>query len=90
MLRLESIGGKAGLCGFFSHFKNNKVSIKEKFAIEIAEQVRNGASESDVIALLWQYIDEEVDDKTRYDVDDNGEVVRHPQGDYIRYESLHS
>ena len=45
------------------------MSIKEKWAKEIAEQVRNGASESDVLALLWTYIEEEVDDKTRYDLD---------------------
>ncbi len=66
------------------------MSIKEKWATEIAERVRNGASESDVVELLWEYINEEVDDTIRYDVDDNGEVVRCPDGEYVRYESLHS
>lgn len=66
------------------------MSIKEKWASEITEQVRNGASESDVISLLWSYIDEEVDSVTRYDVNIEAEAERHPQGDYIRYDSLHS
>lgn len=66
------------------------MSIKEKWANEIAEQVRNGASESDVLALLWTYIEEEVDDKTRYDFDDFGEVIQHPEGEYVRYDALHS
>lgn len=40
------------------------MSIKEKWSAEIAEQVRNGASESDVLALLWSCLKEEIDDKT--------------------------
>ena len=66
------------------------MSIKEKWAAEITEQVRNGASEYDVISLLWAYIDEEVDNVTRYDISMEAEAVRHPQGDYIRYDSLHT
>ena len=66
------------------------MSIKEKWADEITEQVRNGASESDVLALLCAYFEEEVDNKTRYDFDDFGEVGMHPQGEYVRYDALHS
>jgi len=65
-------------------------SIKEKYANELQESIQNGASQSDIIAILWGFINEELDDKTRYDFDDFGEVVRHPQGEYVRYDSLHS
>lgn len=40
------------------------MSIKEKWAAEIAEKVRNGASESDVLALLWAYLKEEIGNTT--------------------------
>jgi hypothetical protein len=65
-------------------------SIKEKYANELQENIQNGASQSDIIVILWDFINEELDDKTRYDFDDSGEVVRHSQGDYVRYDSLHS
>jgi len=64
------------------------MSIKEKWATEIADAVRNSASESDVIAMLYSYLLEELEEQPRYDVDDNGEVVGHPQGDFIRYDFL--
>jgi hypothetical protein len=81
---------ESGVMLIFSLQQYNKMSIKEKWATEIAEQVRNGASESDVLALLWSYLEEEVEDKTRYDFDDFGEVVTHPEGEYVRYDALHS
>ncbi len=66
------------------------MSIKEKYAIELQEEIQNGASQSDIIATLWRFIEEEIDDKTRYDFDDFGEVIEHPYGEYVRYDALHS
>jgi hypothetical protein len=64
------------------------MSIKEKWAIEISAMVRCGASESDVITLLTNYLYEEVGGKIRYDYTDFCEITKHPQGDYIRYDDL--
>jgi hypothetical protein len=65
-------------------------NIKEKYANELQESIQNGASQSDIIAILWDFINEELDEVTRYDFGFDGEVVRHPQGEYVRYDSLHS
>lgn len=50
------------------------MTIKEKYAIKLQQEIQNGASQSDIIFTLCLFIDEEVDDKTRYDFDDFAET----------------
>lgn len=62
----------------------------EKYATEIHERSHDNLSISDLQSILFEFLEAVADDVTRYDLSMSGEMVAHKQGEFVRYESIHS
>lgn len=63
--------------------------ILEKYVDKIYDGNQDRFSQEELKSFLFEFLEAVVDDVRRYDFMGD-EMIKHPQGEFIRYDSIHS